>query len=118
MWYVSLFNVFQQLPSFLIFSYYYFFLETAMGVKLDNHNAGDSYRRNILKMGQWLLFRAVNVWLHTDFFYKITGLSVILNRYVKRVHNFSWSVIDRRKKEFYSFHAEDKTDEQDDSENM
>lgn len=68
-----------------------------MGVKLDSLNEPDRYRTNIMKMGEWLVYRAVNIWFHVDFIYKITGLSRILNKYIDTVHDFSWSVIDRRR---------------------
>lgn len=71
-----------------------------MGVKLDAYNDADNYRTNILMLGKWLLHRSVNLWLHEDFMYKLTGLSYLYNRYVDKVHSFSWSVIDQRRKAF------------------
>lgn len=70
-----------------------------MGIKLDSlaQGQGDDYRKNILKMGEWLLFRAVNAFLHLDFFYKWSGLSYVFNKYCDKVHRFSWSVISQRK---------------------
>lgn len=71
-----------------------------MGVKLDAYNYADNYRNNILKIGEWLLHRSVNLWLHEDSMYKITGLAHFFNRIVDEVHSFSWSVIDQRRKAY------------------
>lgn len=70
-----------------------------MGIKLDSlaQGQGDEYRKNILKMGEWLLFRAVNAFLHLDFLYKWSGLSYVFNKYCDKVHKFSWSVISQRR---------------------
>lgn len=72
-------------------------IETAMGVKLDSLNEPDRYRTNIIKMGEWLVYRAVNIWFHIDIIYKGLGLARILDKYIRTVHDFSWSVIARRR---------------------
>lgn len=71
-----------------------------MGVKIDSMNEPDEYRMNLFKMGQWLVVRCMNPWIHPDAIYKFSGLPFILNKYLKPVHNFSWGVIDRRRKAF------------------
>lgn len=71
-----------------------------MGVKIDSMNEPDAYRMNLYKMGEWLVYRCMNPCIHTDAIYKMSGLPLILNRYLKPVHSFSWGVISRRRKAF------------------
>lgn len=60
----------------------------------------DAYRRNLYKMGEWLVYRCMNPCLHANAIYNLTGIPFILNKYLKPVHSFSWGVIDRRRKAF------------------
>lgn len=71
-----------------------------MGVKIDSMNEPDAYRTNLYKMGEWLVYRCMNPCIHTDAVYKFSGLPIVLNRYLKPVHSFSWGVISRRRKAF------------------
>lgn len=71
-----------------------------MGVKIDSMNEPDAYRMNLHKMGQWLVVRCMNPWLHPDGVYKLSGLPLLLNKYLRPVHSFSWGVIEKRRKAF------------------
>lgn len=71
-----------------------------MGVKIDSMAEPDAYRENLRKMGQWLVFRSTKPFLHSNTIYRLSGLPLILNKYLRPVHQFSSSVIQRRRDAF------------------
>lgn len=79
--------------------------ETAMGVKLDSLEEPDAYRENLRKMGQWLVFRSTKPFLHSNTIYQLSGLPLILRKYLRPVHDFSASVIRRRREAFIAAQA-------------
>lgn len=74
--------------------------ETAMGVKLETTQESETYRNQIFKIGELLVYRVVHPYLHNNFLYNLTKLPKILNEHLKPVHSFTWNVIDKRRQKF------------------
>lgn len=75
--------------------------ETAMGVKLDSMDNADEYRNNVYKVGELLIYRVMRPWLYVPAIYKILGYQRQSDKYIKEIHDFTRSVISRRRKMFY-----------------
>lgn len=71
-----------------------------MGVKIDSMNKPEAYLENVLKMLELLVYRCMNPCLHPLLIFKMSGLWLVLRRYLKPVHSFSWGVIARRRRAF------------------
>ncbi|KAG5674766.1 hypothetical protein PVAND_004716 [Polypedilum vanderplanki] len=79
--------------------------ESAMGVKLsDLGNDGIIYRNNIYKIGKFMVHRLIQPWLHFDFIYTLFGYQKEFQRLLKSAHDFTQTIIDKRRKEFKSNH--------------
>jgi cytochrome P450 family 4 len=104
-----------------IFFYLYFdlYLETALGVKLSNlDNKGKIYRRNIYTVGKLINYRIGKPWMTSDFLCSLFGIMKKLNEALKPVHEFTMSIIEKRRKDFYSKNLDQEQSEVDDSENI
>lgn len=75
--------------------------ETAMGVKLDSIENADEYRENVYKVGELLIHRVMRPWLYVPAIYKLLGHQRQNDRHIKKIHDFTRSVISRRRKMFY-----------------
>ncbi|KAK4871710.1 hypothetical protein RN001_015834 [Aquatica leii] len=86
--------------------------ESSLGTRLNSkkkHHA--SYVQAIYKMGELIINRIVRPWLHTDTVYYFSRDYKDRNRIIKYLHDFSMSVIQKRKQ---SFNEDDKLENLDD----
>ncbi|CRL01592.1 CLUMA_CG014264, isoform A [Clunio marinus] len=75
--------------------------ESAMGVKLsDFGNDGEIYRTQIYEIGKLLMFRIMRPWIHFNFTYWLFGHRKNLDAVLKHAHDFTRSIIHRRKMNF------------------
>lgn len=75
--------------------------ESAMGVKVDDMKEAEEYRVNLLALIQTFPIRLVRSYLHPDFIYKLLGLERRQRKLLKPIHNFTKTVIEKRRKMFY-----------------
>lgn len=71
-----------------------------MGVKLNTTTEPDNYREMIYRSGELLFLRYINPIYYTDWIFSMTRIYRELQSCVKRLHDFSGSVIDQRRREF------------------
>lgn len=71
--------------------------ETAMGVKLEDVDKGNTYRNNVYEIGKKLVVRLLRPWLFNDFMYTLLGYKKDLNKNLKPLHSFTDNVIKQRK---------------------
>ncbi|XP_055920879.1 probable cytochrome P450 4ac1 [Eupeodes corollae] len=74
--------------------------ETAMGVKLDNLSEGDEYRNHISELETRLIKRTFNPLYYYDWIYKTFGDYEEYSKHLKIVHNFTTSVVNKKREEF------------------
>ncbi|XP_037946634.1 cytochrome P450 4p1-like [Teleopsis dalmanni] len=71
--------------------------ETALGVRLDEHLDGDEYRENISKVEESFVKRTINPLLMSDIAYKYLGDGRRDEQYLKKLHDFSCGIIEKRR---------------------
>jgi cytochrome P450 family 4 len=72
-----------------------------MGIKLTNiGNDGVIYRDNIYTIGKLLIHRSVRPWLYPKFIYSLLGYQEQLDNVLAPVHNFTRSIIEKRRRIF------------------
>lgn len=76
---------------------FFFPLETAMGVKLNSNTEPDNYREMIYRSGELLFKRYINPIYYNDTIFRMTNVYRELYKCVKRLHDFSRSVINQRR---------------------
>jgi len=77
------------------------FEETSMGVKLSElGNDGVGYRQNVYEIGKKLLMRLLRPWLFLNFTYSLLGYRKELDKFLEPAHNFTRSIIAKRKQQF------------------
>lgn len=74
--------------------------ETAMGVKLDSLSEGDEYRNHISELEHRLMKRTFNPLYYYEWIYKIFGDYDEYSKHLKVVHNFTKSVVNKKREEF------------------
>lgn len=74
--------------------------ETAMGVKISTLQEPDEYRKNIHAIGKTYVDRMSRPWLFINAIYKITLKEFHLRKLITPVHEFTRTVIDKRRKMF------------------
>jgi cytochrome P450 family 4 len=90
-----------------------------LGVKLSQlGNNGQTYKRNIYEIGKFVTYRVVKPWLQNDFIYTLFGHMKKLKIALKPVHEFTRSIIEKRRKEFFQEKHGEILSEVDDSENI
>jgi len=86
-----------------------------MGVNLSKlGNNGLEYRNNIYSIGKALIHRSIRPWLHIDFIYSLLGYRKQIDDILVPVHDFTQTIIDKRRKEFIKKSSETKQDIQED----
>lgn len=75
--------------------------ESAMGVKVENMKEAADYRKNLLDLIQMFPVRLVRSYLHPDFMCKLLGFTRKQKRYLKPIHHFTRTVIEKRRQMFY-----------------
>ncbi|KAJ6645533.1 putative cytochrome P450 4ac1 [Pseudolycoriella hygida] len=76
--------------------------ESAMGVKLRRIDELDDYRNQINRIGKLHVERITIPWMVNDWVYNTFGKGKIEHQYVKEVHDFTGSIIDKKRKQFRS----------------
>lgn len=76
--------------------------ESAMGVKVENMKEADEYRKNLLVLIQTFPVRLLRAYLHPDFIYKLLGFERKQRALLKPIHNFTRTVIEKRRQAFYA----------------
>jgi cytochrome P450 family 4 len=72
-----------------------------MGVKLTElGNDGITYRKNIYKIGKFMVHRLIKPWLYSDIAYTLFGYQKEFQRLLKSVHGFTQMIIDKRRIDF------------------
>ena len=92
-----------------------------MGIKLSNlGNDGVTYRKNIYLIAKSFMYRLPKPWLHIDFVYNLLGYLKELLDILEPVHNFTKSIIKKRKAEFLAMKVEQVSNDkvEDESENI
>lgn len=79
-----------------------------MGVKLTRIDELDDYRMQINRIGKLHVERITVPWLAIDWIYNTFGKGKIEHQYVTEAHNFTGSIIDRKRKEFQSTNGQSK----------
>uniref|UniRef100_UPI003B512026 uncharacterized protein LOC123680936 n=1 Tax=Harmonia axyridis TaxID=115357 RepID=UPI003B512026 len=74
--------------------------ETAMGFKNLDDTFLNIYKNNVLQMGKIVINRVIRPWCDEDFVYRLTSYYKEEKRVAKSLHNFSKTVIERRKQTF------------------
>lgn len=82
--------------------YNFLCLESAMGVKLKRIDELDDYRKQINRIGKLHVERITVPWLFIDWVYNIFGNGKEEHKYVKEAHDFTGSIIDKRRRQFRS----------------
>lgn len=77
--------------------FYLIFLETALGVQLDERLDGDEYRENITKVEESFIKRVINPLLTPDSVYNVFGDGKKDKRYLEKLHAFSSGIIKKRR---------------------
>lgn len=80
-----------------------------MGVKLKRIDELDDYRKQINLIGKLHVERITVPWLFVDWIYNIFGNGKIEHKYVKEAHDFTGSLIDKKRKQFYTDNGEMRT---------
>lgn len=75
--------------------------ESAMGVKVENMKEAQDYRKNILALLQTFPVRLIRSYMHPDFLFKLLGLERREKKLLKPIHNFTRTVIEKRRQMFY-----------------
>lgn len=75
--------------------------ESAMGVKVQNMKEAEEYRKNLLILVQTFPHRLIRSYLHPDFMCKLLGFHRKEKKLLKPIHNFTRSVIEKRRQMFY-----------------
>lgn len=75
--------------------------ESAMGVKVENMKEAEEYRKNLLVLVQMFPVRLIRSYLHPDFFWKLFGFGRTERKLLKPIHNFTRTVIEKRRQMFY-----------------
>ncbi len=73
-----------------------------MGVKLKRIDELDDYRNQINRIGKLHVERITVPWLAVDWIYNTFGKGKIEHKYVKEAHDFTGSIIDKKRKQFQS----------------
>lgn len=73
-----------------------------MGVKLKKIDELDDYRNQINRIGKLHVERITVPWLTIDWIYNTFGKGKIEHEYVKEAHDFTASIIDKKRKQFQS----------------
>ena len=69
-----------------------------MGIKLsDLGNDGKIYRNNIYEIGSLLVSRLTKPWLFNDYAYAVFGSKKTLDKVLKPIHEFTQSIINKRR---------------------
>jgi cytochrome P450 family 4 len=72
-----------------------------MGVKLTNlGNNGITYRKNIYRIGKFMVHRLIQPWLQFEFIYSLLGYQKEFQSLLKSAHEFTQTIIDKRRKDF------------------
>lgn len=71
--------------------------ETAMGVKLDSIKNADSYRRNLYKVTEIVLYRVMRPWLYIDGLFRVLGYQRKVDKYVGIIKEFTQNIINKRR---------------------
>ncbi|XP_066244906.1 cytochrome P450 4d2-like [Euwallacea similis] len=89
--------------------------ETAMGINLQSQesNVGDEYIQAVKNISRIAQDRSIKAWKSFDFLFNLTSDSKILEKSLKIAHNFTNSVIERKKKEMMK--GEAKQEEKEDA---
>lgn len=74
--------------------------ETALGVKLNEIDTSDHYRKTINKIEHMEMERAGNIFMYSDFIYKWFGRKKEYVRECDEAHKFTSGIINRRRKGF------------------
>lgn len=74
--------------------------ETAMGIKLDNLSDGDEYRNHITEIEVRLIKRTFNPLYYYKWIYKTFGDYEEYSKHLDIVHNFTKSVVNKKREEF------------------
>lgn len=73
-----------------------------MGIKLYSRSqTTKEYKNGVHKFCELSLYRMARPWLYQDFFYRLSPVSFRISKVTKKLHDFSKSVIEERKKNFY-----------------
>lgn len=75
--------------------------ESAMGVKMDGMREADEYRDNLLVLVQTFARRLTHSYLHPDILFKLLGFERREKKLLKPIHNFTRTVIEKRRQMFY-----------------
>ncbi|XP_070494929.1 probable cytochrome P450 4ac3 [Chironomus tepperi] len=95
--------------------------ESAMGIKLsDLGNDGKIYRNNIYEIGSLLVSRMTKPWLFSDFAYSLFGTKKRLDEILKPIHEFTQSIINKRRIDFLTKRntIEEESKPEDENENI
>ncbi|KAG4071881.1 hypothetical protein HA402_006042 [Bradysia odoriphaga] len=76
--------------------------ESAMGVKLTRIDELDDYRKQINLIGKLHVERLTVPWLFVDWIYNTFGNGNIEHKHVQEAHDFTGSIIDKKRKQFQS----------------
>lgn len=79
--------------------------ESAMGVKIENVKEAEEYRTNLLKLIQTFPIRLIRTYLHPDIMFKLLGHERVVRKLLKPIHNFTKTVIEKRRSMFYENQA-------------
>ena len=71
-----------------------------MGVKLDNLSDGDEYRTHVNELEARLVRRTLNPLYYYDWIYKTFGEYEEYTKHLTKVHNFTNSVVKKKREEF------------------
>jgi len=83
-----------------------------MGIKMcDFGNEVEMYAKQIHEIGKMLIHRIAKPWLYPDFIYKLFGYQRKLDKYLKPAHNFTKSIIAKRKQQIEADIANGTTNE-------
>lgn len=75
--------------------------ESAMGVKIDGMKEADEYRDNLLVLVQTFARRLTHSYMHPDILFKLLGFERREKKLLKPIHNFTKTVIEKRRQMFY-----------------
>lgn len=73
-----------------------------MGVKLKRIDELDDYRSNINQVSKFYIERVTVPWMVNDWLYNTFGKGKIERTFVEKVHHFTGSIIDKKRKQFQS----------------
>lgn len=71
-----------------------------MGVKLNSSTEPDNYRESIYRTGELLFQRYINPIYYNDTIFSLTSLNRTLHECTDRLHEFSSSVIKKRRQAY------------------